>query len=177
MASKPDSTWNFLAILMPSTWHSVASLYRLLGWSIVRWGEDGPGVSTPAGQVLDTWWDPARLGMPGVRLPRPATSFPGRLNPGVVYSKAGECQLSSDTDHHFCWAPSPSGVKVMEGGWSSVALLWDPVRLQKSSNPLELMGRVELSSQVSSVRASFHLHPSDLADGGGNSCACESHDS
>ena len=35
----------------------------------------------------------------------------------------------------------------------------------KASNPLELTGRVELSSQVSSVWASFHLRPSDLADG------------
>ena len=52
----------------------------------------------------------------------------------------------------------------MEGGWSSIALLWDPVRLRKPPNPLELMGRVELSSCVSSVWASFHLCPSDLVD-------------
>ena len=84
MASKPNSTWNFLASLMPSAWHSAASLYRLLAWSIVRWGEDGPGVNLPAGQVLDTWWDPVRLGMLGMGLPRPATSCPGRLKPGLV---------------------------------------------------------------------------------------------
>ena len=84
MASKPNSTWNFLAKLAPSTWHSAASLYRLLAWSIVKWGEDGPGVNMPVGQVLDTWWDPLRLGMLGMRLPRPATSCPGRLKPGLV---------------------------------------------------------------------------------------------
>ena len=50
----------------------------------------------------------------------------------------------------------------MEGGWSSVASLWDPVGLQKPLNPLELMGRVELSLQVSFVQASFCLHSSDL---------------
>ena len=55
----------------------------------------------------------------------------------------------------------------MEGGWSSVASLWDPIRLGKPSNPLELMGRVELSLWVSSVWASFRLCPSDLADGEG----------
>ena len=55
----------------------------------------------------------------------------------------------------------------MEGGWSSVALLWDPIRLQKPSNPLELMGRVALSSWVFSVQASFCLCLSDSADGEG----------
>ena len=54
----------------------------------------------------------------------------------------------------------------MEGGWSSVTLLWDPVGLQKLSNPLELMGSVELSVQVSSVWTSFCLHLTDSADGG-----------
>ena len=84
MASKPNSIWNFFASLTPSTWHSMASLYRLLAWSIVMWGEDGPDVNTPVGQVLDTWWDPARLGTLGVRFPGPATSCPGRLKPGLV---------------------------------------------------------------------------------------------
>ena len=56
----------------------------------------------------------------------------------------------------------------MEGGWSSVASLWDLIRLPKPSNPLELMGRVELSSQVSSVWASFRLRSFDLAGGVGN---------
>ena len=51
----------------------------------------------------------------------------------------------------------------MEEGWSSVALLWDPIRLRKPSNPLELMGRVKLSSQMSSVQTSFCLCPPDLA--------------
>ena len=55
----------------------------------------------------------------------------------------------------------------MEGGWSTAASLWDPIRLQKPSNPLELMGRVELSSRVSSVWASFCLCPSVSADGEG----------
>ena len=45
-----------------------------------------------------------------------------------------------------------------------VALLWDPVGLQKPSNLLELMGRVELSSRVSSVWASFRLCLADSAD-------------
>ena len=58
-----------------------------------------------------------------------------------------------------------------------VASLWNPIRLQKPSNPLELMGRVELSLWVSAVQASFCLHPSDSADREGNGCACESHDS
>ena len=84
MASKPDSTWNFFASLMLSAWHSVASLYRLLAWSMVRWGEDGPDVNTPMGQVLDMWWDPVRLGMLGVRLPGPATGCQGRSKPGLV---------------------------------------------------------------------------------------------
>ena len=66
MASSPNSTWNFFASLMLSAWHSAASLYRLLAWSIVRWGEDGPDVNTLAGQVLDTWWDPVRLGTLGI---------------------------------------------------------------------------------------------------------------
>ena len=84
MASKPDSTWNFFASLMPSAWHSVASLYRLLAWLIVRWGEGGPDVNTPVGHVLDMWWDPMRLRMLGIRLLGPATSCPGRLKPGLV---------------------------------------------------------------------------------------------
>ena len=93
MASKPDSTWNFLASFMPSAWHSAASLYTLLAWSIVRWGEDSPGVSMLAGQVLVTWWDPVRLGMPGMRLPRPATCCPGRMKPGLEESEASERRL------------------------------------------------------------------------------------
>ena len=44
-----------------------------------------------------------------------------------------------------------------------MASQWDPIRLQKPSNPLELMGRVELSLWVSSVHASFCLCPSDSA--------------
>ena len=84
MASKPGNTWNFLTSLMPSAWHSAANLYMLLAWSMVKWGEGRPGVSMLAGQVLDTWWDPAMLGMLGVRLPRPATSCPGRLKPVLV---------------------------------------------------------------------------------------------
>ena len=56
----------------------------------------------------------------------------------------------------------------MEGGWSSAASLWDPVRLRKPSNPLELMGTVELSLPVSSVWAVFHLRLSDLAGGVGD---------
>ena len=67
-------------------------------------------------------------------------------------------------DHHCGGVPSPRGVKVMEGGWSSDVSLWDLIRLQKPSNLLELMGRVGLSLQVSSVWASFCLCPSDLAD-------------
>ena len=70
-------------------------------------------------------------------------------------------------DRHCHGALSPRGVKVMEVGWSSVALLWDPVRLRKPSNPLELMGRVKLSLQVSSVWASFCLCSCDLAGGVG----------
>ena len=65
MASKPDSSWSFLASLMPSAWHSGASLYTLLAWSVVRWEEDKSGVSMPAGQVLDTWWNLVRLGVLG----------------------------------------------------------------------------------------------------------------
>ena len=84
MASELDNTWNFLVSLMPSAWHSVANLYTLFAWSMVKWGKGRPGVSTPAGQVLDTWWDPVFLGMLGMRLPRPATSCPGRLKPGLV---------------------------------------------------------------------------------------------
>ena len=55
----------------------------------------------------------------------------------------------------------------MEGGSSSVTLLWESVGLQRPSNTLELTGRVELSVWVSSVQTSFHLHPTDLADGEG----------
>ena len=84
MAYKPDNTWNFLASLMPSDWHSVANLYMLLTWSMVKWGEGRPGVSMLVGQALDTWWDPVMLGMLGMRLPRPATSCPGRLKPELV---------------------------------------------------------------------------------------------
>ena len=56
----------------------------------------------------------------------------------------------------------------MEGGWSSVALLWDPIKLQMPSNPLELMGHVELSSLVSSVWGFFCLHSFDSAGGVGD---------
>ena len=73
-----------LASLMPSAWHSAASLYMLFAWSMVKLGESRPGVNTPVGQVLDTWWDPAMLETLGVRLPRPATGCPGRLKPGPV---------------------------------------------------------------------------------------------
>ena len=41
-------------------------------------------MNTLAGQALDTWWDPARLGTVGVRLPGPAAGYPGRLKPGLV---------------------------------------------------------------------------------------------
>ena len=85
--------------------------------------------------------------------------------PGLVKREASKHQFSSDMECHCSGALSPRGVKVMEGGWSSVASLWDPVGLQKPSNPLELMGRVELSLQVSSVQASFHLHSFDSAGG------------
>ena len=36
------------------------------------------------GQVLDMWWDPARLGTVGVRLLGPAAGYPGRLKFGLV---------------------------------------------------------------------------------------------
>ena len=51
---------------------------------MVKLDKGRPGVSMPAGQVLDTWWDPAMLGTLGMRLPRLATSCPGRLKPGLV---------------------------------------------------------------------------------------------
>ena len=63
--------------------------------------------------------------------------------------------------------PRPKGVEVMEGGWSSVTLLWDAVGLQKPSNVLELMGSVELSVRVSSVQTPFRLRLTDLVDGEG----------
>ena len=49
---------------------------------MVKLGEGRPGM--PAGQVLDTCWDPAMLGTLDVRLPGPATGCPGRLKPGLV---------------------------------------------------------------------------------------------
>ena len=55
----------------------------------------------------------------------------------------------------------------MEGGSTSATSLWEPVGLTRLSNALELMGRVELSARVSSVRTSFHLHLTDLVDGEG----------
>ena len=55
----------------------------------------------------------------------------------------------------------------MEGGRSSVPSLWDPVGLQRPSKALELMGRVELSVWLPSVQTSFHLCPTDSADGEG----------
>ena len=55
----------------------------------------------------------------------------------------------------------------MEGGRSLVTLLWDPVGLWTLSKALELMGRVELSVQVSSMWTSFHLHLTDWVDGEG----------
>ena len=36
------------------------------------------------GQVLDTWWVPARLGTVGVRLLGPTAGYPGRLKFGLV---------------------------------------------------------------------------------------------
>ena len=59
----------------------------------------------------------------------------------------------------------------MEGGNSSVTLLWEPVGLQRQSNTLELTGRVELSVQESSMQTSFHLDLTDSADGEGE-CPC-----
>ena len=71
---------------------------------------------------------------------------------GVFWKvEASECLLLSDIVRHWLGLPRPKGVKVMEGGRSSVALLWDPIGLQRPSNALELTGRVELSVQVSSV--------------------------
>ena len=55
----------------------------------------------------------------------------------------------------------------MEGGRSSVSLLWDPVGLRRPSKALELMGRVELSVWLPSVQTSFRLRPTDSADGEG----------
>ena len=55
----------------------------------------------------------------------------------------------------------------MEGGNSSVTSLWEPVGLGRLSNILELMGRVKLSVQESSMQTSFCLHLTDSADGEG----------
>ena len=41
-------------------------------------------MNTLVGQVLDTWWDPVKLGMVGVRLLGPAAGYPGRLKLGLV---------------------------------------------------------------------------------------------
>ena len=102
-------------------------------------------------QVLDMWWDPARLGTVGVRLPGPTAGYPGKLKLRLVYIEASDCLLSSDIVHHCLGQARPKGVEVMEGGNSSVTSLWEPIGLQRPSNTLELMGRVELSVQVSSV--------------------------
>ena len=139
----------------------------LLAWSIVRWGEDGPEVNVPVGQVFNMRWDPARLGTVGVRLPGPAGWYPGRLKPGLVLIEASKCLLSSDIVRHCLEPPRSKGVKVMEGGRSLVTSLWDPVGLWRPSKALELTGRVELSVWVSSMWTSFCLCPTDLADGEG----------
>ena len=55
----------------------------------------------------------------------------------------------------------------MEGGRSSVTLLWDPVGLWRVSKVLELTRRVELSVWVSSMQTSFRLCLTDSADGEG----------
>ena len=56
----------------------------LLAQSIVRWGEDGLEVNMPRGQVLNTWWDPARLGTVEVSLRGPTAGYPGRLKFGLM---------------------------------------------------------------------------------------------
>ena len=56
----------------------------LLAWSIVSQGVDDLEVNMPGGQVLDTWWDLAILGMEGERLPGPAAGYLGKLKFGLV---------------------------------------------------------------------------------------------
>ena len=68
---------------------------------------------------------------------------------------------------HCLGVPRPKGVEVMEGGWSLVTSLWDPVGLQKPSNVLELMASVELSVQVPSVQTPFCLCLTDSVDSEG----------
>ena len=55
----------------------------------------------------------------------------------------------------------------MEGGNGSITSLKKPIRLQKASNMLELMGRVVLIAQESSPQISLHLHPADPGVGEG----------
>ena len=66
----------------------------------------------------------------------------------------------------------------MEGGNGSITSLTEPIRLQKVSNMLELMGRVVLTALESSLQRSFCLHPVDPEVGEGKQpcfqelCAC-----
>ena len=121
----------------------------------------------PRGQVLDTWWDPAMLGTEGVRLPGPATGYPGMLKFRLVKSEASDCLLSSDVVHHCLGLAGPKGVKVMEGGNSSVTSLWEHVGLRRMSNALELTGMVVSNVRESSMLISCHLCLTDSVEGEG----------
>ena len=68
--------------------------------------------------------------------------------------EAVECLLSAEVVHP-CLGPAwPKGVEVIEGDSDSVTSLKEPIRLQKPSNMLELMGRVVLTVVVFPVKIS-----------------------
>ena len=59
------------------------------------------------------------------------------------------------------------GSRSNGGGNGSITLLKEPVRLQKVSKMLELMGRVVLTALESSLQRSLHLRPADPDAGEG----------
>ena len=70
---------------------------------------------------------------------------------GLVHNEANEGLLSSEEVHHCLGPVGPRGVEVMVGGVGSMASLWQPAGLHRSSNTLELMGMEMLRAQVSST--------------------------
>ena len=59
------------------------------------------------------------------------------------------------------------GVEVMEWGSGSITSLREPIRLQKVSNMMEMMGRVVSTILEFTSQRSLHLHPADPEAGEG----------
>ena len=156
-----DSSWWDVSCPL---WHGIVCE---AGWALEPWESVAGALESFFSRVtlVEPLWLPSPPPLLLGLLSEPAAGFLV-MNPMHTFLWLCRAGLSSDVVHHCLGLPRPKGVEV-EGGRSLVTSLWDPVGLRRPSNVLELMGRVVLSVQVSSVWTSICLCPTDSADGGG----------